>query len=95
MIPVLPPKHLRREGGCLNYEERLELGWKILSLGLPNIYPPPTSEVEEEEDEMADLVQNFDARNRKWGARFKQVADAILEVVGEADQHPTSEGSGV
>ena len=95
MIPVLPPKHLRREGGCLNYEEHLELGWKIFSLGLPNIYPPLASEEEEEENEMADLVHNFGARKRKWGARFKQAVDAIPEVVGEDDQHPTSKGSSV
>ena len=31
----LAPKHLRREGGRLNGEERLERGWKILSLRLP------------------------------------------------------------
>ena len=39
--PVLPPKHLRREDGCLNGEERLERGWKILSLGLPRYLAPP------------------------------------------------------
>ena len=40
-IPVLPPKHRRREGGCLNDEERLERGWKILSLGLPPYLASP------------------------------------------------------
>ena len=54
---------------------------------------PPTSEEEEEEDEMADLVHNFGARKHKRGASFKRVTDATLEVVGEADQHPISEGS--
>ena len=54
---------------------------------------PPASEEEEEEDEMADLVHNFGARKRKWGASFKRAMDASPEVVGEADQHPTGEGS--
>ena len=53
---------------------------------------PPTSEKEEEENKMADLVHNFGARKCKRGASFKRVADAIPEVVGEADQHPTGEG---
>ena len=34
-VLVLPNKHLRREGGCLNDQKRLEQGWKILSLGFP------------------------------------------------------------
>ena len=33
-VPILPPKHPKRKGGCLNDEERLVRGWKILSLGL-------------------------------------------------------------
>ena len=33
-VPVLPPKHPRREGGCLNNGECLVRGWKILSPGL-------------------------------------------------------------
>ena len=41
---------------------------------------------------MADLVHNFNARKRKQGADFKRVTDATLEVVGEADQHPTGKG---
>ena len=32
--PILPPKHLRRESGWLNSEERLKRGWNILSFGL-------------------------------------------------------------
>ena len=40
-ILVLPPKSRRREGGCLNGEERLEWGWKILSLGLPPYLASP------------------------------------------------------
>ena len=42
---------------------------------------------------MVDLVHNFGAQKRKRGASFKRVTDATLEVVGEADQHPTEEGS--
>ena len=42
---------------------------------------------------MVDLVHNFSARKRKWGASFKQVTDVTPEVVGEADQHLTSRGS--
>ena len=52
----------------------------------------PASEEKEEKDEMADLVHNFDTQKRKWGAIFKRAIDATLEVVGEADQYPTSEG---
>ena len=51
---------------------------------------PPGSE---EEDKMNDLVHNFGAWKRKQGASFKQATDAIPQVVGEADQHPTSGGS--
>ena len=54
---------------------------------------PPTSEKEEEEDEMADLFHNFGAQKRKRGAIFKRATDATPEVVVEADQHPTDEGS--
>ena len=56
---------------------------------------PTTSEEEEDEDEMADLVHNFDARKRKRGANFKRATDVTPNVVGEADQHPTGEGSDV
>ena len=42
---------------------------------------------------MADLVHNFGVRKRKRGASFKWATDAPLEVVGEANQHPTDEGS--
>ena len=56
---------------------------------------PLAREKEEEEDEIADLVHNFGARKRKRGASFKWATDAALEVVGEADQHPTGEGSDV
>ena len=56
---------------------------------------PPASEEEEEEDEMVDLVHNFDAWKHKRGASFKRATDATLEVVGEADQHSTGEGSDV
>ena len=42
---------------------------------------------------MSDLVHNFGARKRKRGASFKRVTNATLKVVGEADQHPTGEGS--
>ena len=41
---------------------------------------------------MADLVHNFGARKRKRGTGFKRATDATLEVVGEADEHPTGEG---
>ena len=54
---------------------------------------PPAREEEEKEDEMADLANNFGAQKRKRGASFKRATDDTLEVVGEADQHPTSEGS--
>ena len=53
---------------------------------------PLISEEEEEEDEMADLVQNFDAQKHKRGVSFKRETDATPEVVGKADQHPTGEG---
>ena len=42
---------------------------------------------------MADLIHNFDAQKRKRGASFKRATYATLEVVGEADQHPTGKGS--
>ena len=42
---------------------------------------------------MADLVLNFGSRKRKRGASFNRATDAILKVVGEVDQHPTSGGS--
>ena len=29
----------------------------------------------------------------KWGASFKRATDATSEVIGEADQHSTDEGS--
>ena len=54
---------------------------------------PPTSEKEEEEDEMVDLIHNFGARKRKQGSSFKRATDATLEVVSEADQHLTGGGS--
>ena len=44
---------------------------------------------------MVDLVHNFDALKHKRGDSFKQVTDVTPEVVGEADQHPTGEGSNV
>ena len=47
--------------------------------------PPPANEEEEEEDEMADLVYNFGAWKRKWGASFKRATISTPEVVGEAD----------
>ena len=53
---------------------------------------PPASEEEEQDDEMADLAHNFDARKHKSGASFKRATNATLEVVGEPDQHPTSGG---
>ena len=73
----------------------------MLSAGVEDFVPwvtpisslPTASEKEEEEDEMANLVHNFGARKRKRGASFKRAADATPEVVGEADQHPTSWGS--
>ena len=43
---------------------------------------PPDWEEEEEEDEMSDMVHNFDAWKRKLDASFKRVADAIPEVAG-------------
>ena len=42
---------------------------------------------------MADLVHNIGAQKQKRGASFKQATDATSEVVGEAVQHPTNEGS--
>ena len=42
---------------------------------------------------MADLFHNFDAGKRKRCVSFKRATDATLEVVSEADQHPTGEGS--
>ena len=42
---------------------------------------------------MADLVHNFDARKHKRGDIFKRVTDATPEVVDEASQQPTGEGS--
>ena len=44
---------------------------------------PPTSEKEEEEDEMAGLVYNLGARKLKRGASFKRATNATPEVVGE------------
>ena len=54
---------------------------------------PLASEEEEEENEMADLGDNFDTRKLKWGASFKQATDATPGVLGEVDQHPTGKGS--
>ena len=54
---------------------------------------PLASEEEEEEDEMVDLVHNFGAWKRKWGANFKLATNATPEVVGEADQLLTDGGS--
>ena len=70
---------------------------RVPSVGVEDFVPwvapissrPPASE----EDEIADLVHNFDAQKRKRGASFKRATNATHEVVGEADQHPTSEGS--
>ena len=56
---------------------------------------PPAMEEGEKEDEMVDLVHNFGARKPKRGASFKRATDTTLEVVGEASQHPTDEGSDV
>ena len=42
---------------------------------------------------MVDLVHNFGARKCKQCVTFKRATDATLKVVGEADQHPTGEGS--
>ena len=42
---------------------------------------------------MANLIHNFGARKRKWGTSFKRATDATLEVVDEADHHPTDGGS--
>ena len=54
---------------------------------------PPASEEEEDEDKMVDLIHNFGTPKRKQGAIFKRATDATLEVVGEAYQHLTGEGS--
>ena len=54
---------------------------------------PPASKEEEEKDKMVDLIHNFSARKHKWGASFKRVTSATLEVVGEAVQHPIGKGS--
>ena len=42
---------------------------------------------------MADHIHNFGSRKCKRGASFKWVTNATLKVVGEAGQHPASEGS--
>ena len=42
---------------------------------------------------MADLIHNFGAQKRKWGASFKQTSDVTPEVMGEADQHSAGGGS--
>ena len=44
---------------------------------------------------MVDLVHNFGARKPKRGFSFKRATNTTLEVVGEASQHPTDEGSDV
>ena len=54
---------------------------------------PPTSEKEEEEDDMADLIHNFGARKRKRGASFNRTTDVTPEAIGEVDQHLTGRGS--
>ena len=74
---------------------------RALSAGVEDFFPwaapisshPLASEEEEEEDEMADHVQNFGARKCKQGASFKLATDATPEVVGEVDHHPTGRGS--
>ena len=74
---------------------------RALGVGVEDFVPwvapissrPLASKEEEEEDEMADLVQNFGARKCKQGASFKLETDATPEVVGEADHHPTGGGS--
>ena len=43
---------------------------------------PLTREEKEEEDEMDDLVHNFDARKCKRGANFKRATGATPEVAG-------------
>ena len=73
---------------------------KMLGAGVEDFVPwvpltssgPPAKEEEEEKDEMADLVHNFDAWKHKRGASFKR---ATPEVVGGADQHPFGENSDV
>ena len=44
---------------------------------------------------MVDLIHNFGSRKRKRGAIFKRVTDGTPEVVDEASQQPTCEGSDV
>ena len=64
---------------------------------IPYISPissrPPANEEEEGEDQMVDLVHNFGAQKRKQGASSKRVTNGTPEVVGEANQQPTGEGS--
>ena len=42
---------------------------------------------------MIDLVHNFSTWKHKRGSSFKRATDATLEVVSEADQYLTDEGS--
>ena len=55
----------------------------------------PTREEEEKEDKMADLIHNFDTRNRKRGANLKRAIDVTPKVVGEASQQPSDGSSNV
>ena len=68
-------------------------GGRFCPLVYPDIHSPPASEEEEDEDKMADLIHNFGARKRKWGASFMQATYAFPKVVCEVDQQPTGRGS--
>ena len=52
---------------------------------------PPAKEEKEKEEEIVDLVQNYDAWKSKRGANFKQATGATPEVDGEVSQQPFDE----
>ena len=56
---------------------------------------PLARKEEEEENKMADLFHNFDARKRKRGANFKRATGATFEVASEASQQSSGESSDV
>ena len=74
--------------------ERLKIPGAGVEDFLPLVSPissrPLAREKEEEEEEMANIVHNFDARKHKRGSSFKRVTDATLEVAGEVSQQPSN-----
>ena len=77
-------------------EQRRSLGTKVEDF-IPWVAPisslPPSSEEEEDEDEMADLIHNFGTQKCKQGASFNRTTDFTPEAMGEADQHSAGGGS--